>query len=384
MKVYTPKMLTILRHSTIITLFCLSSSLVHAMEEDYSKVPSVKPKSLPQFEKPLLESIDVLPSSIPSAQPKDIEVELKRELELARLRRQVAEEKRRALAEEELLAAELLDRNPGAQQSSLPPVDPFVSLLTAFGGGRSQQHVEHNVHTELSRFGESFGNFLTKGKFKHNKRLEKDERKRQQRAASSSSPSRVVSSPSLEPSSSHPKRVSSLSSIEEEVLPHQKDVPLPFNPSFKTTSPGAVPQGYLFVEDPAQKGRTWGPSGIIQEEEGQVKLTGDGYVFYYKLTKDDIIKFAGQELIFSADVKSNTPGAYLQYWDFPNPDKTQSAPYGGGGDWETLKFKFKVDPSKQQYFLYPAILPSVKGSTPPVVEIKNVRLRHNNVISKED
>ncbi|MBY0501119.1 MAG: hypothetical protein K2P93_03860 [Alphaproteobacteria bacterium] len=376
MRINTSQLLLILRNTTITTLVCLSSTLVHAMEEDYSK--SKTPSILPQFEETAPQGFSPPSTSVPLALPKDEKIiELERELALARLQRQIAEERRKALAEEELLAAESSARSTGAQQSSPPPVDPFVSLLTAFGGGHSQAQVTHNINTELSRLGESFSNLLNKGKFKHNKRLEKETKKKQQKAASTSSPSIVRPSPSIEPNSSHPIRTSSLSQLEEDALPQQEDVPLSFNPSFQTTSPGAIPKGYQFVADPAQENRKWGPRSTLQDKKGKVKLEGDGYVFYYKLTKEEIAKFAGQELIFSAKIKSNIPGAYIQYWDYPNPVKTLSAPNKEKDKWETLKLKFKVDPNQQQYFLYPAILPAIEGSEVPKVEVKDVRLRHN-------
>ncbi|MBY0501121.1 MAG: hypothetical protein K2P93_03870 [Alphaproteobacteria bacterium] len=350
MNSHNAQLLTILRSTMMITLFCLSSTSLHAMEED--DIESNLPLILPRTE-----------------QSEDEEaVKLKKSIEIAQLQQQLFEEQRRVLAAQKELEdykAKNLT-HPSSQTSTKE------DLGSALSGGRSREQVKHNIDTEFSRLGESFSNLLNKGKFKHDKRLKKQEKKKQKR---------VVSSPSLEPNS-HPKRTSSLSQREEEALPHQQDVLLSFNTSFKTTSSEVIPQGYQFVVDPSQIRRNWGTVSILHDEGGQVKLTGDGYVFYYKLTKEEIVKFHDQELIFSADIKSNTPGAYMQYWDYPNPDKTQSSPNKGKGEWETLKLKFKVDASRQQFLLYPAILPAVEGTEAPEVEVKNVRLRHNAEISK--
>ncbi|MFX4404697.1 hypothetical protein ABTA52_20275, partial [Acinetobacter baumannii] len=66
--------------------------------------------------------------------------------------------------------------------------------------------------------------------------------------------------------------------------------------------------------------------------EGHVALTGDGSVFYYQLSKGELAQLAGQKVSFEADIRSDTAGAYIQYWDYPNSQKTQSARYDGKGE----------------------------------------------------
>jgi hypothetical protein len=96
---------------------------------------------------------------------------------------------------------------------------------------------------------------------------------------------------------------------------------LPFNSSFKGVSQtGAVPQGYTLVVDPAQKRGTKAPLGVISKGEGHVALTGDGYVFYYKLATEDMKRLRNKSFVFEADMLSKTPGAYIQYWGFRDAD----------------------------------------------------------------
>jgi hypothetical protein len=60
--------------------------------------------------------------------------------------------------------------------------------------------------------------------------------------------------------------------------------PFSFNSSFKGASKtGGIPQGYTMVVDPAQKRGTKAPLSVTPRGDGHVALTGDGYVFYYKL-----------------------------------------------------------------------------------------------------
>ena len=155
-----------------------------------------------------------------------------------------------------------------------------------------------------------------------------------------------------------------------------RSLPVTFNPSFKGSSPsGAVPQGYRLDLDPAQKRGTKVPLSVALRGEGHVALTGDGYVFYYQLSKGELAQLAGQKVSFEADIRSDTAGAYIQYWDYPNSQKTQSARYDGKGEWETLRLDFTINPQQTMFFLYPAIMPGVKeGSSAPVVEVRNVRL----------
>jgi hypothetical protein len=170
------------------------------------------------------------------------------------------------------------------------------------------------------------------------------------------------------PSSSSGPLASSQVSIE--------DSSIPFNSSFKGASPsGAVPQGYTFVADPAQKAKKYGPTSVTQIEAGHVAVKGDGYVFYQQLTASAMKALDGQSFEFMVDVKSDTPGVYIQYWGYPDHEKLMSAFHKGLGAWETLRINFTVDGNDSQFFLYPVIMPAVsEGLTAPVVEVKNLRL----------
>ncbi|MBY0500493.1 MAG: hypothetical protein K2P93_00635 [Alphaproteobacteria bacterium] len=156
----------------------------------------------------------------------------------------------------------------------------------------------------------------------------------------------------------------------------KEDLPLTFNSTFLASSATTIPQGYTLTNDPAQKRGTKVPLSVVPKGEGHIALTGDGYVFYYQLLKDDVGLFADQKVSFEVDMRSDTPGAYIQYWDYPNPYKTQSTPYDGSGEWRTLKLDFIINSRQTMFFLYPAIMPGVKeGSPPPVVEVKDVRFQ---------
>ncbi|MBY0500990.1 MAG: hypothetical protein K2P93_03200 [Alphaproteobacteria bacterium] len=164
-----------------------------------------------------------------------------------------------------------------------------------------------------------------------------------------------------------------------EITPEQSR-PVTFNPSFKGASlSGAVPQGYKVEIDPSQTRGSTEKLSVISKGEGHVALRGDGYVFHYKLEKSELSQLEGQKVRFEVDVLSNVPGAYIQYWDYPNPHKTQSAPYDGSGEWRTLKLDFTVNSQRALFYLYPVVMPGVKeGSPAPVVEVKNVRLHQNS------
>jgi hypothetical protein len=175
MRNYTSKISKILRTSAIITLFCLSSASAYLGGDedkgDISTSPSIQePRTpSPELEIPGVESIS--PSTIPSAQPVDPLLELQRELQIAQLRRQIAEEE----------AARLIAQ----QYTAPPPVDPLVSLLggllKAASGSRAQERVERNASTEVGRFFESFENAQKGLGWRHHGRLAKEEIAREQK-----------------------------------------------------------------------------------------------------------------------------------------------------------------------------------------------------------
>jgi hypothetical protein len=152
-----------------------------------------------------------------------------------------------------------------------------------------------------------------------------------------------------------------------------------FNSSFQGPfQPNGAPLGYTLTLDPHQKRGTKDPLSVISRGAGHVTVKGDGYVFYYQIPKEEMAPLKGQTVSFEADVFSDTPGAYIQYWGYHNASskKLKSSPHTGNGTWEKLRLNFTVDGSASQFFLYPAIMPGVKeGSPAPVVEIRNVRLQ---------
>jgi hypothetical protein len=151
-----------------------------------------------------------------------------------------------------------------------------------------------------------------------------------------------------------------------------------FNSSFKKMASNLHPQNYQFVTDPQQKvNQGWGPISIISKGEGHVAVEGDGYVFYQQIPVQDMQSLGGANLMFEADVLSNTPGAYIQYWGYQSPQspKLMSTPHTGDGSWQRLSLKFTVNGNDKMFFLYPAIMPGLKGlASVPVVEVKNVTL----------
>ncbi|MBY0501309.1 MAG: hypothetical protein K2P93_04840 [Alphaproteobacteria bacterium] len=190
--------------------------------------------------------------------------------------------------------------------------------------------------------------------------------------------------PTPQPASTMHSLLPSFAHTSSSVLPQERieDSSIPFNSSFSgASSLGAVPQGYTFVADPAQKAKKYGPTNVTQIEAGYVAVKGDGYVFYHQLPATAMKALDKKSFVFEVDVKSNTPGAYIQYWGFdPKKDnkKIMSKPHTGSGSWETLRINFTIDGNDSQFFLYPAILPAVTQSSGlPEVEVRNVKLLRN-------
>ncbi|MBY0500577.1 MAG: hypothetical protein K2P93_01060 [Alphaproteobacteria bacterium] len=149
------------------------------------------------------------------------------------------------------------------------------------------------------------------------------------------------------------------------------------NSEFETISGNPpTPKGYSFVADPEQKARKHGPKVVTEKYPGQVAITGDGYVLYSQLSSTDMKKLHGQKFRFEVEMKSTTPGAYVQYWGFKkSSEKLKSAPHSGNGAWQTLSVDFTIDKEATQYLIYPAIMPAVpSNSEAPVVKVRNVRI----------
>ncbi|MBY0500579.1 MAG: hypothetical protein K2P93_01070 [Alphaproteobacteria bacterium] len=137
-----------------------------------------------------------------------------------------------------------------------------------------------------------------------------------------------------------------------------------------------APKGYQFVADPEQKARKHGPKVVAQKYPGRVAITGDGYVLYSQLPAAEMKKLHDQKFRFEVEMKSTTPGAYVQYWGFKKgSEKLKSAPHIGDGKWLTLSIDFTIDKEATQYLIYPAIMPAVpSNSEAPVVKVRNVRI----------
>ncbi len=149
-----------------------------------------------------------------------------------------------------------------------------------------------------------------------------------------------------------------------------------FNPYFETDLGNPLPRGYKCELDPSQIHRKWGFRGIDQgEEPGEIVLTGDGFVYYYDLTKEEMAPFHGKSFSFEVEVWSNVKGAYCQFWDYPNLFKTISDTHSGNSSWEKLALNFAVDSSQNRFLFYPIIVPSAKGEEMPIVRVKGVNLR---------
>ncbi|MBY0501384.1 MAG: hypothetical protein K2P93_05225 [Alphaproteobacteria bacterium] len=156
----------------------------------------------------------------------------------------------------------------------------------------------------------------------------------------------------------------------------EQTLSLTFNSSFHAASEKAIPQGYKLVLDPAQKRGTNVPLGVTSLGKGHLAIEGDGYVFYQQLSRPDMAALNEKTISFEVDVKSDTPGAYIQYWGYPLHQKAKSMPHSGDGQWQTLTLEFTVDKNDQAFYIYPAIMPGVApGSKTPVVEIKDAILR---------
>ncbi|MBY0501212.1 MAG: hypothetical protein K2P93_04335 [Alphaproteobacteria bacterium] len=166
----------------------------------------------------------------------------------------------------------------------------------------------------------------------------------------------------------------------QEIQEVAEETPPPF--TFNSTFVGAhvgIPSGYQFVIDPAQGGRKWGVRSIAKMGDGHVSVGGDGYVFYYQLPTAEMKLLHGKQFRLEVDVLSQTAGAYTQYWGYLNArsEKIKSAVHPGDGLWQTLRLDFTVDKNDTLHYIYPVILPAVsEGSEAPVVEVKNVRVKH--------
>jgi hypothetical protein len=141
--------------------------------------------------------------------------------------------------------------------------------------------------------------------------------------------------------------------------------------------PGKLsPKGYQFVADPEQKARKHGPIAVVQKYPGHAKVAGDGYVLYSELPSAEMKKLHGERFRFQVEMKSTTPGAYIQYWGFKKgSEKLKSTPHPGNGAWQTLSIDFTIDQEDTKHFIYPVIQPAAPSSAEaPIVKVRDVRI----------
>ncbi|MBX9786788.1 MAG: hypothetical protein K2Y08_05575 [Alphaproteobacteria bacterium] len=159
----------------------------------------------------------------------------------------------------------------------------------------------------------------------------------------------VLSSPNLAGSSSQ---------IEPEVI----------RPSVKLN-----PGSFDLVRDDIKGRGLMTPFSFNSPEEGSFKVSGEGTLFYQVLSKPLMDSFVGQKLLLEAEIKSETAGGYLQY--FNGIDRIMSYPYSGENGWQKLQLEFTVKDGSRCHIIYPLVMPpQTPGSDIPVVEIRNINL----------
>ncbi|MBX9786690.1 MAG: hypothetical protein K2Y08_05070 [Alphaproteobacteria bacterium] len=152
--------------------------------------------------------------------------------------------------------------------------------------------------------------------------------------------------------------VGSSSQIEPEVI----------RPSVKLN-----PGSFDLVRDDIKGRGLMTPFSFNSPEEGSFKVSGEGTLFYQVLSKPLMDSFVGQKLLLEAEIKSETAGGYLQY--FNGIDRIMSYPYSGENGWQKLQLEFTVKDGSRCHIIYPLVMPpKTPGSDIPVVEIRNINL----------
>ncbi|MBX9786588.1 MAG: hypothetical protein K2Y08_04555, partial [Alphaproteobacteria bacterium] len=107
--------------------------------------------------------------------------------------------------------------------------------------------------------------------------------------------------------------------------------------------------------------------------EGLFEVTGEGTLFYQLLPKPLMDTYLGQKFLLEAEIKSETPGGYLQY--FNGNERVMSNPYPGGNGWQKLQLEFTVKDGSRCHIIYPLVMPPKEpGAKVPVAEVRNINL----------
>ncbi|MBX9786669.1 MAG: hypothetical protein K2Y08_04965 [Alphaproteobacteria bacterium] len=130
---------------------------------------------------------------------------------------------------------------------------------------------------------------------------------------------------------------------------------------------------FAIVRDDIKGAGLTTPFSVKPTPKGSFKVTGEGILFYQLLSKSLMDTHVGQKFLLKAEVKSATPGGYLQYFD--GNERVMSKPYPGGNQWKKLQLEFTVKNDSPSHIVYPLVMPPQKpGSKVPVVEIRNISL----------
>jgi len=111
------------------------------------------------------------------------------------------------------------------------------------------------------------------------------------------------------------------------------------------------------------------PSSRPQEKELRYSwysngIQGDKYNFFRTIPKEEMTPLFGKSFTYKVNLKSNAPGAYIEYFDGIN--EVKSTPHTGSGLWEVLEVSFTVDPKSKFFRFYPAILRATSTPNPEV------------------
>ncbi len=133
------------------------------------------------------------------------------------------------------------------------------------------------------------------------------------------------------------------------------------------------PTSFAVVRDDIKGHGLTTPFSFKTTQKGSFEVTGEGILFYQLLPKSIMDTQVGQEFLLEAEIKSETPGGYLQY--FNGNERTMSAPYSGGNQWQKLQLEFTVKSGSRYHLVYPLVMPpKTSGSAIPVIEIRNINL----------
>ncbi|MBX9786670.1 MAG: hypothetical protein K2Y08_04970 [Alphaproteobacteria bacterium] len=187
-------------------------------------------------------------------------------------------------------------------------------------------------------------------------------------SSSSSDGSMPSTTPASAPEPLQPFSSSSSSMASMPVVGSSTDVSAVNRPSVKLN-----PGSFDLVRDDIKGRGLMTPFSFNSPEEGSFKVSGEGTLFYQVLSKPLMDSFVGQKLMLEAEIKSETAGGYLQY--FNGNERVMSDPYLGENGWQKLQLEFTVKDGSRCHIVYPLVMPpKTPGSDIPVVKIRNINL----------